>query len=364
MVDININLKVSGHEKLRDYLASGIGATAGPLLATWRASRESKAKIITAKADAEARLTQAAADIKIQNMKQSATENSTLQLIEKAQAEAREYMVPDKLDSDESIRISLDDVRRAGDFQEKKRLMNVGTIAAGHSAKELRGTEVPDHDPDPDWTARFFDAAQDVSSEEMQEIWGKILAGEVKSPGQTSLRTLSILRDMTQKDARDFFNLMRFRIASFVFEKGALIVLGDRLGSLVANFRQIGLFCGTEICQKLILKENGKWIAECCGHALIIEGPPGRQIIMQMGQNAYVITSAGLELAKLCQHELDLENLSHFATFLTKQDCKLKIAKIIKYNANNFEICESDIHIVRPFVEPEERNQEEPRNAE
>ena len=353
MVDININVPaveklVPAVEKLLDYVASGIGATAGPLFVTWRASQEGKARVIAARADAEVQQIQAA------------QEGGTPQLIKKAQAEAREYVATsDGLEPDSDVV-----VRKAMEFQAKKRLTNVGAMM-DHAAEELKDKEAPDHDPDPDWTARFFDAAQDVSSEELQEIWGKILAGEVKSPGQTSLRTLSILRDMTQKEAQDFFNLMRFRIASFVFEKGALIVLGDRLGSLAANFREIGLLCGTEICQKLILKEDGEWIVECCGHALIIEGPPGRQIRMQMGQNAYVITSAGLELAKLCQHELDLENLSHFATFLTKQDCKLKIAKIINYhNANRFEFCKSDIHIIEPFVEPKERNQEGPSNAE
>ncbi|WP_152535164.1 DUF2806 domain-containing protein, partial [Candidatus Synechococcus spongiarum] len=90
-----------------------------------------------------------------------------------------------------------------------KRLMNVGVIA-GHAAEELGDTKVPDHDPDPDWAARFFDCTQDVSSEDLQKLWGRILAGEVKSPGQTSLRTLSILRDMTQQDAKNFFRSNAF----------------------------------------------------------------------------------------------------------------------------------------------------------
>ena len=34
MVDVNVNLKVPALEKLVDYTASGIGAVAGPMLAT------------------------------------------------------------------------------------------------------------------------------------------------------------------------------------------------------------------------------------------------------------------------------------------------------------------------------------------
>ena len=346
MVDININLKVSGHEKLVEYVASGIGATAGPLFATWRASQEGEARVIAARADA------------VVQQIQAAQEGGTLQLIKKAQAEAREYLVTsDGLEPGGDIR-----VQEAMEFQAKKRLTNDRAIA-GHAAEDLRDTEVPDHEPDPDWIARFFDSAQDVSSKELQKLWGKILAGEVKSPGQTSLRTLSILRDMTQQEAKDFSDLMRFRISSFVFQKGALRMLGDRLGYLAAHFCEIGLLCGTEICQNLILKENGKCVVEYCNHALIIEGAPGREIRMQM-DHSYVITSAGLELSKLCRHELDLEYLAHFATFLETQDCRLRISRIIKYHNNAFEHYTSNIPIIKPFVEPEDRDQEELGNAE
>ena len=81
-----------------------------------------------------------------------------------------------------------------------------------YAADELGDKEVPDHEPDPDWTARFFDYAQDVSSEDMQKIWAKILAGEVENPGRTSLRTLDTLRNMTKRDAEMFRDMCDFVI--------------------------------------------------------------------------------------------------------------------------------------------------------
>ena len=116
MVDININLKVSGHEKLRDYLASGIGATAGPLLAAfapWRALQEGKAKVIAAKTDAEVQKIQAATDVEVQRI-QAATANGTSQLIAKEQDKARQYVVtPDALEPDGSVRIGFDYAQKA-----------------------------------------------------------------------------------------------------------------------------------------------------------------------------------------------------------------------------------------------------------
>ena len=347
MVDINITPKVPAVEKLLDYVAIGVGATAGLLFATWRASEEGEARIIEARADA------------VVQQILAAQEGGTPQLIKKAQAEAREYLL-----TSDGLELEGDVVvQKAMEFQAKKRLTNVGSIA-GHAAEELRDTEVPDHEPDPDWIARFFDGAQDVSSEYLQRLWGKILAGEVKSPGQTSLRTLSILRDMTQQEAKDFSDLMRFRIASFIFQKDGLKILGERVGYLAAHFCEIGLLCGAEICQNLILNKSGKWIEKFCGHALIIEGPPSRQISMHMDQNAYVITSAGLEIAKLCQHqEPDMTYLSHFARFLAEKNCKLKLASAVDRDDQSVFIG-VEKRVIEPFVEPKDRDQEESGNAE
>jgi Protein of unknown function (DUF2806) len=52
-----------------------------------------------------------------------------------------------------------------------------------------------------DWTTHFFTAAQDVSDEDMQKLWGRVLAGEVASPGGTSRRTLEFLKTMGKVEA-------------------------------------------------------------------------------------------------------------------------------------------------------------------
>lgn len=63
---------------------------------------------------------------------------------------------------------------------------------------------VSDEKVDEDWRTRFFDKAQNVSNEALQEIWAKILANEVSSPGSISLRTLNILSDLTKTEGELF----------------------------------------------------------------------------------------------------------------------------------------------------------------
>ncbi len=116
-------------------------------------------------------------------------------------------------------------------FREAKRLANLGTIV-GTAAEQLGDAEVPDEDPDHDWTARFFDYAQDVSTQEMQTLWAKVLAGEVERPGSTSLQTLSFLRNLDRDAAQLFAKLCSLSL-SFVID--GTEILDGRVVSLKGN---------------------------------------------------------------------------------------------------------------------------------
>lgn len=52
-----------------------------------------------------------------------------------------------------------------------------------------------------DWFVRFFEDAGNISDEQMQELWAKVLAGEIKQPGSFSLRTLEVLRNLSKEEA-------------------------------------------------------------------------------------------------------------------------------------------------------------------
>ena len=86
--------------------------------------------------------------------------------------------------------------------QEINRQTNLEEIAE-KSIKYLE-TNVSDTPVDEDWRTRFFNKAQDISSDEIQEIWAKILAGEVTNPGLISFRTLEIISNLSKVEAEKF----------------------------------------------------------------------------------------------------------------------------------------------------------------
>ncbi|MEH6384022.1 MAG: TIGR03899 family protein [Colwellia sp.] len=55
---------------------------------------------------------------------------------------------------------------------------------------------------DADWFSTFTELAEDVSNTTMQNLWAKILAGEISQPGSFSTKTLKIFRAMSITEAK------------------------------------------------------------------------------------------------------------------------------------------------------------------
>ena len=89
-----------------------------------------------------------------------------------------------------------------------KKLKNQKRVAeiATENAKE--GTDFSESAKvDEEWLDRFMDAASFVSSEEMQLVWGKILANEFETPGCTPPNMIRILSEFTHTYAKAFRTL-------------------------------------------------------------------------------------------------------------------------------------------------------------
>ena len=158
------------------------------MIANWRASQEGKARLTSARIDAEV------------HRVETESNAHSLPIIAEAQAQARQSIDTTIESGRGVVEITREDITQSIEFQGRKRLANTRSVVED-AAYELGDKEVSNHEPDPDWTARFFNDIQDVSSEEMQSLWAKVLAGEVEKPGITSIQTLSILKNLDQATA-------------------------------------------------------------------------------------------------------------------------------------------------------------------
>jgi len=85
---------------------------------------------------------------------------------------------------------------------EARRQENLDAIV--EEARLALPDEVSSEPVHPDWAARFFHEAGDISDEQMQTVWAKLLVGEVASPGTFSLRTLQLVKNLSANEANLF----------------------------------------------------------------------------------------------------------------------------------------------------------------
>ena len=334
MVDPNII--AIGSVVLAKYVAHGLGTIVGPLLASWKAAREAKAHLISAEADADARRITArgVAD--------------ELRIVAEVRCEVLQDISIANQQTSGTVEITPAGIAQRWEVHERKRLTNVRSVIGG-AATYLRDKEVVDHEPDPDWTARFFDDVQDVSSADMQSIWARILAGEVETPGRTSLRTLSILRDMCQREAQLFDDLMEYRIADFILGNCYEHITGEKVIDPLLDLINIGLAVpSTVVSTSIVLTSEVILLKEYRRHVLTIEGPPGTEINLAL-QGVIRLTPQGRELAGFCGHEPNIKYLSCFAEFLKSKMCVLKLAEITSRGSDGAISVDPDsVQIVRP----------------
>ena len=115
------------------------------------------------------------------------------------------------------------------DVREISNVVSVYSFAI-NELKKLPGEECKDLDPD--WATAFYDSAKGSSDEEIQVLWGKILAGEITHHGKFYKRTLSILKNMESEEAKHFVELVPLLIAKetvpeFIFQNNEFFQYND-----------------------------------------------------------------------------------------------------------------------------------------
>ncbi len=173
------------------------------------------------------------------------------------------------------------------------------------TVENLAGKETVSPDPiEKDWLTRFFAITEDVSNNEMQELWAKILAGEIERPNSFSLRTLETLRNLNQYEASIFSSFCEFVFAG----KGSGFAYYDFTKDLFLNdygltskeiilLQELNLVSSTARSISIIVFPDEPTILDYADKQIEISSANNGQITFYI--NACTLTTVGDELFKL-----------------------------------------------------------------
>lgn len=93
--------------------------------------------------------------------------------------------------------------------QETINLNNTLSIAA-NILSDTPDEQISDKYVSEDWFNRWRNEAKFIADADMRQIWGRILAEEVKSPGKLSFRTLDVIKNLSSEEAKLFAKTAKF----------------------------------------------------------------------------------------------------------------------------------------------------------
>ena len=222
-------------------------------------------------------------------------------------------------------------------YQENKKQLNLESVTA-FAAEELINEQPIDNNPiDEDWTTRFFNIVEDISSEEMQALWGKILAGEIKQPKSYSLRTLEILRNLSKEEAEVFMKFSQAKIISnkhqFIYNPNDGKLIEDKFNITFTDrllLTELGLI-SSENNLEFSLTSTQQGIKST---VLINYGTKG--IVLQRDENTpkqaievLLFTKAGLELSRLIKQEINLDYLNAICAAFQHERVKIEYGDLL-----------------------------------
>ena len=221
--------------------------------------------------------------------------------------------------------------------QEITKQQNIEAVV-DNAYEELENVENVSSKPvKPDWMFRFFNSVENISDKDMQTIWGHILAGEIKQPDTYSFRTLEKLKNMTQKEAKDFQMVSSLALQTggrkFILGEDSILNKHGVYFSHILELEECGLMMTQSLSLEIAASAKEPDIIYNSGLLGSIFGKEDQKQTFSI--SVYVFTESGSQLIEAIHPEI---NSQYFI------DCM----KSIQDNHNNFTVTAHNIILISP----------------
>ncbi len=214
--------------------------------------------------------------------------------------------------------------------QKQKNLEQIIKLAHVSCRNETAG------DPDQDWLYRFFEMAQDIHNASMQRLWAQVLKRETTNPGFTSMKALSVLKEMTPKEAQ-ILQRAAALACSFGSEPSLKLLFGMKVHSSIFSLGKRDSVATINIgnhqlpySSLLVLIELGLLHATELESGEIELDPPlllsyqGKSLSLQASSKGvkllyYRFTPTGNELCRLLGHKPNMQYYDQVVALLSQK---------------------------------------------
>ena len=188
--------------------------------------------------------------------------------------------------------------------KESRKLSNTMAVIEKAQSHFTEGEQVSDEPIDEGWENRFFNIVEEISDDELREIWGRVLAGEIKKPKSYSLRTLECLRNLNKEEASLIVKVAPYYVNNDFIYKNCPISLVENYvlqecGILLddGNSIQFGFRVDAHTNHALVLD---------CENALVMQNDSDN--IIKCDLRIFKLSTAGKEIMNLITIDKDIRD--------------------------------------------------------
>lgn len=251
-----------------------------------------------------------------------------------------------------------DEMLKAGemtyiDYYKANNFLEIAKKADIYYIESQKGDITDNHkfeSDDFDWFIRYFDAVGDVSDDEMQNLWAKILAGQAANKSSFSFKTIDLMRCISKQDAELFIKICS---CSFKLMDGRLFLPNDNeylkyVGikySDIMKLNELGLIYNDgmlELDVTISIEPSPLFINS--NFVSLVSSPNGSGSFIKIEQ--FPFTNAGKEISGITETDTDTNNLIKYIQILSnKKRAKFTVHKITRIIDGSIECDENPISI-------------------
>lgn len=180
------------------------------------------------------------------------------------------------------------------------------------------------------WLLRWREGAAGVSSEELHTIWGRVLAAEVKAPGQFTLRGLEFIRNLTPDEARAIDKLSAFAVENFILHNSKGLDAAGVNMDVLSEMQNIGVLTGVQpsaMTARIRSMANDRFYCalRCPGSTMLAVMADDAAKICAL--TVHFISGIGRQVMNLCASQANEEMLTTLIGEIKQQGFKVQRGK-------------------------------------
>lgn len=237
-------------------------------------------------------------------------------------------------------------------YQLARKEHNIESVI-GKTVLELEDKTVEStEDVDEDWLNRFFNIVEDVSDEQLQSLWSRILAGEILQPHSYSLRLLEFLRNISKDELELILKIMPFITGDVIFNDDNVLSKFNIYYGLILKLDEIGILNSSATIFRNYDLNNNEQASLFDNREIICLVTNKSSEKKHLEISIYKVNEIGLKLQKLSNTELNIDFVKEILTSISKENNEVcfSLNKIKSINGNQIDYDDN------PIFEVEQKN--------